>query len=282
MSTTQTDARLQRGAEWRKWDLHIHSPLSALNNQFPKEPDGSARWEAYLAKLESLTDIPAIGITDYFTVEGYKRIVAFRQAGRIGNFSLVLPNIEFRLDKVVASSKDGGSPRRLNAHVVFSDEVPVADIEEHFLRELKFSAIGSPGTTDEKRSCTPHQLAELPSILKSQHDKFKDRSDLERCRRAQAGLRSALPGYGKTSRDTRLYRYFLGADHRGEHNVPARLHHSQERSQSWRRGCGLAKLSGDLFNDQNHHNRSRRVRSAAIPSTPGSSGRSCAVALKVH
>jgi Major Facilitator Superfamily len=66
---------------------------------------------------------------------------------------------------------------------------------------------------------------------------------IERCRRAQTGLRSALSSYGRTGRDTRLHRYFLGADHRGKHNVSAFVHRSQKRSQGqWRYGCGLAKL----------------------------------------
>ena len=68
----------------------------------------------------------------------------------------------------------------------------------------------------------------------------------QRCRRAQAGLRSALPIHGRASGDARLHRYFYGAGHRGEHNVSACLHRSQERSQGWRRsGCGLAKLFGE-------------------------------------
>lgn len=41
----------------------------------------------------------------------------------------------------------------------------------------------------------------------------------------------------------RLHRRVYSAGHRGEHNVPAFLHRSQERSQGWQRGgCGLAKL----------------------------------------
>ena len=26
--------KYQKGSEWRKWDLHVHTPASALNNQF--------------------------------------------------------------------------------------------------------------------------------------------------------------------------------------------------------------------------------------------------------
>jgi len=66
-------ASLSRGSEWHKWDLHIHSPLSALNNQFPKLANGEPDWETYIGTLEGLSDIPAIAITDYFGIEGYKK-----------------------------------------------------------------------------------------------------------------------------------------------------------------------------------------------------------------
>ena len=109
-----------KGSEWRKWDLHIHSPMSGLANEFPKKDDGLPDWDKYVEKLEALTDIPAIGITDYFLIEGYKKIREFKDAGRLKNISLVLPNIEFRLDNFVGD-------RRINFHVIFSDKVKFQD-----------------------------------------------------------------------------------------------------------------------------------------------------------
>jgi len=72
---------LDRGSEWHKWDLHIHSPLSALNNQFPMLSDGSPDWDRYIAALAQLTDIPGIAITDYFSIDGYKTVRAAKEAG---------------------------------------------------------------------------------------------------------------------------------------------------------------------------------------------------------
>ena len=57
------------GSKWRKWDLHIHSPLSGLANNFPVE-NGAPDWEAYIATLEALPDIPGIAIIDYFLIDG--------------------------------------------------------------------------------------------------------------------------------------------------------------------------------------------------------------------
>ncbi len=166
---------LSRGSEWRKWDLHIHSPASALNNQFPKK-DGAADWDAYLSALEGLADIPAIGITDYFSIDGYKEVRKAKQAGRLGNISLILPNIEFRLDKIIDTSK---GKRRLNYHVIFSDEVTPEQIEEHFLQEIKFAWDGDPQRTDLSLSVRRENLALVGERLKKEHEKFRDRSDYE-------------------------------------------------------------------------------------------------------
>ena len=54
-----------RGAEWRKWDLHVHAPGTKLNDQFGSPPD----WERYCRSLEE-SDVAVIGITDYFSLGG--------------------------------------------------------------------------------------------------------------------------------------------------------------------------------------------------------------------
>ena len=73
----------EQGSLWRKWDLHIHSPLSILSNKYPKLPDGSRDWEAFVSKLESL-DLAIVGITDYFTIDGYKKLEGVQAAGQTG------------------------------------------------------------------------------------------------------------------------------------------------------------------------------------------------------
>src|SRR5579864_3372382 len=100
-----TSPVLSRGSEWHKWDLQIHSPMSALNNQFPLKSGGTPDWDAYIAGLEGISDTPVMGITDYFSIEGYKKILEFKKAGRLPNVKLILPNIEFRIDKIIATGK---------------------------------------------------------------------------------------------------------------------------------------------------------------------------------
>lgn len=167
-----------RGSEWRKWDLHVHSPQSILNNHFPKLADGSPDWEQYLQKLES-SNISVLGVTDYFTIEGYKALKQFKDDGRLANIHRILPNIEFRLKNIV-SSKDGKSERRLNLHIIFSDEVSITDIEEHFLHDLPFFFQGDPQAQAETRKLKPSNLELLGKKLRAEHEPFRDMgNDLE-------------------------------------------------------------------------------------------------------
>lgn len=52
------------GSEWRRWDLHIHTPETALNDQF-------GDWEEYLNAIESQTVVRVLGVTDYFSIANY-------------------------------------------------------------------------------------------------------------------------------------------------------------------------------------------------------------------
>ena len=159
------------GSVWRKWDLHIHSPLSLLNNQFPKKSDSSPDWEVYLQRLESV-DLAAVGITDYFTIDGYKRIREFKDAGRLTNIQAIFPNVEFRLKTIVSSRKDG-EEIRLNLHVIFSDELSPRDIEEHFLHDIHFYYQGDPQNRDETRKLKLSNLEALGKDLLEQHEQFR-------------------------------------------------------------------------------------------------------------
>jgi len=164
---------LRRGSEWRRWDLHVHSPLSALANDFPHKQDGTPDWERYLSELESLQGFSVLGITDYFSVDGYREASKFKKAGRLGNIDLLLPNVELRLDNLVYRSKNEAEPpRRLNLHVIFSNEVTPDAIEEHFLRELKFNYVGNPQAKNEVWKASRIQIEELGNRIKRQQETF--------------------------------------------------------------------------------------------------------------
>jgi hypothetical protein len=163
---------LRRGSEWRKWDLHVHSPESALANNFPykgENPD----WEQYLSAIESIADLQVLGITDYFSVAGYREVMKFKNAGRLSNIALVLPNVELRLNNLVYRNKDEQEPpRRLNLHVIFSEEVAPDAIEEHFLRQLRFNYVGVPQGKNEVWNASRAQIEELGKKIKKEQHTF--------------------------------------------------------------------------------------------------------------
>lgn len=72
------------GSEWRKWDFHIHTPYSILNNQFGFNPfvlsddELESAFDGYVKELFTRAidaEIAAIGITDYFMIDGYERLM---------------------------------------------------------------------------------------------------------------------------------------------------------------------------------------------------------------
>ena len=162
----------ERGSEWRRWDLHVHSPLSILNNQFPMLQSGEPDWEKYVGRLEEL-DLAALAITDYFTIEGYKKILEYRKQGRLPKVDLVLPNIEFRLNVFV-----GKDAKRVNFHVIFSDEVSVGDIEDHFLSELKFVYEKDPYGPQLSKSLKRANLEALGAKLRAEQPDLPGATDL--------------------------------------------------------------------------------------------------------
>ena len=59
-----------KGSEWRKWDLHVHTPFS-YENHF-------SDWVTYIDKLKEkavVHDIEVAGINDYFSVDGYEKLL---------------------------------------------------------------------------------------------------------------------------------------------------------------------------------------------------------------
>lgn len=122
-----------RGSEWRRWDLHLHTPETKLNDQFKATAkNAGAVWEQYCELLER-SDVAVFGITDYFSSDGYFK--AREELGkRFPNSQKVLiPNIELRTNEVI--NNDGG---HVNIHVLFNPFKPgFEDSIKNFLSNLK-------------------------------------------------------------------------------------------------------------------------------------------------
>jgi hypothetical protein len=143
MTTNQSplkiaSSRWPRGSEWRRWDLHVHTPESRLGSPF-----GGQTWEQYVTDLESAAaaaKISVIGVTDYMTIDGYERLVAEKKAnGRLNTVDLLIPNIEFRMMPQTADGK------ALNLHLLIdpTEEDHIGKIKRA-LCNLKLSYDGQP------------------------------------------------------------------------------------------------------------------------------------------
>ena len=163
-----------RGSLWRRWDLHVHTPASLRHNY----GSGSNVWERFITALEQLPeDFSVIGINDYLFLEGYRKILEFKSQGRLKNIDTFLPVLEFRLARF-AGTED--KLRRINYHVVFSNEITSDQIEQQFLNQLKAHYTLSPGVDQEWGGVVTLQsledlgkaiIASTPDNKKSDYDR---------------------------------------------------------------------------------------------------------------
>lgn len=67
-----------RGSEWKKWDLHVHTPFSHTS-EYPGANE-EEQWESFISGLEKLpSDIKVIGINDYLFLDGYKKVLDYKR-----------------------------------------------------------------------------------------------------------------------------------------------------------------------------------------------------------
>ena len=130
------EVQSKRGSIWHRWDPHIHTPGTALNNQY----GGPAPWEAFLGAVEaSDPPIRALGITDYFGIEHYEQVVDQQRQGRMAGVGLIFPNVELRLG--IETTKASA----VNIHLLFSPhDADHVERIKRFLLEFEFSYLGEP------------------------------------------------------------------------------------------------------------------------------------------
>ncbi|WP_375591660.1 TrlF family AAA-like ATPase [Chitiniphilus eburneus] len=172
-----------KGSEWRKWDLHVHTPASVLRNEF------GGNWDDYVTLLFKKAieeNISAIGITDYYLPEGYriikndylqntekmKSLFSKEEIDKISKI-FVFPNIEFRLSKlVIGKQNDLAWNRKLNYHIILSDEIPPEKIESDLISQIKISFDASTGSNVQKKPLTKSNLEEFGKKLIEEHLSF--------------------------------------------------------------------------------------------------------------
>ena len=134
---------LSIGSTWRRWDLHVHTPDTILNDQF-----GS--WEEFLAAIEGQANVSVLGVTDYFSISNYSKLKQYKDEGRISGIDLLIPNIEFR----IAPPNDDA--RSVNIHLLVCSDDPNHETEIlNALGRLSWQYSG------RNYSCLPEQLIAL-------------------------------------------------------------------------------------------------------------------------
>jgi len=163
-----------RGAEWRIWDLHVHTPASLVHGYGGESDD---TWKRYLDELEALPpDISVVGINDYWFIDGYRRVLKAKDSGRLSNLDAIFPVVELRLNQFGGTD---GNLARANLHVIFDPLLGPDLIESQFLNGIRAKytlASGVPeanwsGTVDRK------SMADLGAAIKAtvpdeQQDRF--------------------------------------------------------------------------------------------------------------
>ena len=132
----EEDQKYNKGSEWRKWDLHVHTPFSHTS-EYPGATE-EKKWENFINGLESLPkDIKVIGINDYLFLDGYKKVIEYKNVNRLKNIDLILPVVEFRLKEFVGNEQ----LKKINYHVIFAEQsiLDIETIEAQFLNCFRSS-----------------------------------------------------------------------------------------------------------------------------------------------
>nr|AGS53326.1 hypothetical protein [uncultured bacterium contig00013] len=164
---------LSNGSEWHRWDVHIHTPGTALNDQFKCTIDDFIR---AIKEKSKEKDIIALGITDYYSIDNYEKIKKKVDLDNFGNIKLIFPNIEFRLGIRTEKSE------AINIHLLISPDDPehIYHINQN-LQRLTYEYQGTP------YSCTREQITRLGSIL--------DRTISDEFKKYEVGLNNFRPEF---------------------------------------------------------------------------------------
>ena len=136
------------GSRWRKWDLHLHTPKTKLNDQY-KATNGIDIWDTFCEKIEA-SDVSVFGITDYFSFENYTTFITKFSLKYPNSTKVFFPNIEFRID----SKNSSGD--HIQIHVIFSNAKVTTDKLDNFFTRLKLVSTDDENLTN--KYCTETDL----------------------------------------------------------------------------------------------------------------------------
>ncbi|NPV11922.1 MAG: hypothetical protein HPY57_09055 [Ignavibacteria bacterium] len=137
-----------KGSEWRKWDLHLHTPFTKLNNKYGSDIN---IWDIFCEKIEA-SDVSVFGITDYFSFDNYFIFIEKFKGKYPDSKKVFFPNIEFRID-----SKNR-SDEHIQIHVIFSNEIDKDKLEQFLIR---LELVSTDDTDLTNKFCTSNDLREV-------------------------------------------------------------------------------------------------------------------------
>ncbi len=126
-----------KGAEWRLWDLHIHTPASYsyegghFSSMTPPEKDKAV---TQIIKNINESEVAVFAINDYWTFDGYLELRRMHDEGTPIQ-KTVFPAIELRIESACNY--------RLNIHVILSDKLTIQQLND-FKSQLKLRQTERP------------------------------------------------------------------------------------------------------------------------------------------
>lgn len=161
-----------RGSEWRKWDLHVHTPASFHWNggKVLSDMDETEKEEAIkkFVKTVNDSDVEVFAVQDYWTFDWILELRKYLRNNPGELKKTILPGMELRVECA--------TDFRLNIHAIISDKVSDQELRD-FRSELK---IRWPG--DELKNVSDETLKEYAGGLdasKAREHGFDDPSTLD-------------------------------------------------------------------------------------------------------
>ena len=122
-----------RGSEWRRWDLHVHTPGTKKEDQYAGLND-KEKWDGFYNAISNyvgdgtdpLKAVCAIAITDYVVMDNYFKVLHDRRLPEC--IKLVIPNVELRMTPIAKESP-------INIHCLF-DPAIANELESRFFAKL--------------------------------------------------------------------------------------------------------------------------------------------------
>lgn len=147
----------RRGSEWRKWDLHIHSCYSILNNGYPHNNKGKIDDETINKFIETIKEnnISVVGLTNYFKFTEYD----FNLKNKLKSAGITtFLNLEVRLNNINKSDE------LFDYHIIFDDK-----LDDQIIKDLLVNFKANTGNEEKSFSRLSKQEIESTASVTFQN-----------------------------------------------------------------------------------------------------------------